>query len=141
MREAQIFTVVNFADMRFQLFEGAVRPTALLLFGGPPPGGAAYRFDYLTPKADLNLKSRRLITISSADRCRLDSRMVDADPAVFKKRLWTERAGSQTVQLLGAVFPPRRPRRRVRGVPELECGPYASTGQSANVIRAIASET
>ena len=88
MREAQIFTVVNFADMRFQLFEGAVRPAALLLFGGPPPGGAPYRFDYLTPKADLNLKSRRLITISSADRCRLDSRMVDADPAVFKKRLW-----------------------------------------------------
>ena len=88
MREAQIFSVVNFADMRFQLFEGAVRPAALLLFGGPPPGGAPYRFDYLTPKADLNLKSRRLITISSADRCRLDSRMVDADPTVFKKRLW-----------------------------------------------------
>ena len=63
-------------------------PPRSSLFGGPPPGGAPYRFDYLTPKADLNLKSRRLITISSADRCRLDSRMVDADPAVFKKRLW-----------------------------------------------------
>ena len=88
MRAARVFSVVNFADMRFQLFEKAVRPAALLLFGRPPAVGAAYRFDYLTPKADLNLKSRRLITIGSADRCRLDSRMVDGDPAVFKKRLW-----------------------------------------------------
>ena len=86
--EAQIFAVVNFADLRFQLFERAVRPAALVLFGRPPAGGAAYRFDYLTPKADLNLKSRRLITIGGADRCRLDSRMVEADPSVFKKRLW-----------------------------------------------------
>ena len=88
LREARVFSVVNFADMRFQLFDGPVRPAALLLCGRPPAGGAAYRFDYLTPKADLNLKSRRLITIGSADQCRLDSRMVGADPAVFKKRLW-----------------------------------------------------
>ena len=87
MREARVFSVVNFADMRFQLFDGPVRPAALLLLG-PPAGGAAYRFDYLTPKADLNLRSRRLITIGSADKCRLDSRMVDTDPSVFKKRLW-----------------------------------------------------
>ena len=88
LSEAQVFSVVNFADLRFQLFDGAVRPAALLLFGRPPAGGAAYRFDYLTPKADLNLKSRRLITIGAADRCRLDSRMVEEDPSVFKKRLW-----------------------------------------------------
>ena len=101
--EARVFSVVNFADLRFQLFERAVRPAALVLFGRPPAGGAAYRFDYLTPKADLNLKSGRLITIGKADlnlksgrlitiggadRCRLDSRMVEADPSVFKKRLW-----------------------------------------------------
>ena len=88
LREAQIFAVVNFADLRFQLFDHAVRPAALVLFGRPPAGGAAYRFDYLTPKADLNLKSRRLITIGGVDRCHLDSRMVEADPSVFKKRLW-----------------------------------------------------
>ena len=88
LREARIFTVVNFADMRFQLFDGAVRPAALLLFGRPSTGNAPYRFDYMTPKADLNLKCRRLITIGQADRCRLDSRTVDSDPSVFKKRLW-----------------------------------------------------
>ena len=87
LREAQVFRVVNFADLRFQLFDHAVRPTALLLFGRPPAGAPAYRFDYLTPKADLNLKSRRLITVGAADRCRLDSRMVEEDPSVFKKRL------------------------------------------------------
>ena len=88
MRETRVFTVVNFADMRFQLFDGAVRPAALILFGRPAVRGAPYRFDYLTPKADLNLKSRRLITIGGADRRRLDSRVVEADPFVFKKRLW-----------------------------------------------------
>lgn len=87
VRESCVFSVVNFADMRFQLFDGAVRPTALLVFGRPQ-ADAPYRFDYLTPKADLNLKSRRLITIGSGDRHRLDSRQVGADPFVFKKRLW-----------------------------------------------------
>ena len=88
LREARVFSVVNFADMRWQLFDGAVRPTALLLLGCPPAGGAPYRFDYLTPKADLNLKSRHLVTIGSADRCRLDSRLMETDPSVFKRRLW-----------------------------------------------------
>ena len=87
MREARVLSVVNFADMRFQLFERAVRPTTLIVLGRPQ-ADAPYRFDYLTPKADLNLKSRRLITIDSGDRRRLDSRQVGADPFVFKKRLW-----------------------------------------------------
>ena len=87
MREARVSSVVNFADLRFQLFDRALRPAALIVFGRPQ-AHAPYRFDYLTPKADLNLKSRRLITIGSGDRRRLDSREVDADPFVFKKRLW-----------------------------------------------------
>ena len=87
IREARVSSVVNFADMRFQLFDGPQRPTALIVFGRPQ-ADAPYRFDYLTPKADLNLKTRRLITIGSGDRHRLDSRQVDADPSVFKKRLW-----------------------------------------------------
>ena len=104
LREAQVFSVVNFADLRFQLFDGAVRPAALLLFGRPPAGGAGYRFDYLTPKADLNLKSRRLVTISAADRCRLDSRMAEADPSVFKKRLWLSEPEARLFNYL-AQFP------------------------------------
>ena len=87
MREARVSSVVNFADLRFQLFDRALRPAALIVFGRPQ-ADAPYEFDYLTPKADLNLKSRRLITIGNGDRRRLDSRQVDADPFVFKKRLW-----------------------------------------------------
>ena len=104
MRETRVFSVVNFADMRFQLFDGAVRPAALLLFGRRPSGAAAYRFDYLAPKADLNLKSRRLITLGSTDQCRLDSRIVEADPSVFKKRLWMSEPEARLFNYL-AQFP------------------------------------
>ena len=104
MRETRVFAVVNFADMRFQLFDGAVHAAALLLFGRPTAGNPAYRFDYLTPKAGPNLKTRRLITISSADRCRLDSRIVEADPSVFKKRLWMSEPEARLFNYL-AQFP------------------------------------
>ncbi len=104
LRAARVFSVVNFADMRWQLFDGAVRPAALLLLGCPPAGGAPYRFDYLTPKADLNLKSRRLLTIGSADRCRLDSRLVETDPSVFKRRLWLSEPEARLFNYL-ARFP------------------------------------
>lgn len=88
MREARVLTVVNLADLRFQLFDGAVRPAALMMFRVPPVEDGPYRFDYFTPRADLCLKSRRLITIGQSDRCRLDTRMVEEDPSIFKKRLW-----------------------------------------------------
>ena len=103
MQEARILSVVNFADMRFQLFDGPVHAAALLVFGRST-ARSAYRFDYLTPKADLNLKSRRLITIGSADKCRLDSRMVDADPFIFKKRLWLTDPNARLFNYL-AQFP------------------------------------
>ena len=104
VRGARVFRVVNFADLRFQLFDHAVRPAALLVFGRPPAGDRAYRFDYLTPKADRNLKSRRLITLGAGDRCQLDSRMVEADPSVFKKRLWLSEPEARLFNYL-AQFP------------------------------------
>ena len=88
MREVRILSIVNFADLRFQLFNGPSRPAVLVLFGRHTGECSPYRFDYLTPKASLNLRARRLITIGSADRCRLDSRLVEADSSIFKKRLW-----------------------------------------------------
>lgn len=88
LRDARIFRVVNLADLRFQLFESAVRPSALIVFGHADPDGAPYWLEYLTPKADLNLKNRRLITLSSADKHSLVSPNVESDPSVFKRRLW-----------------------------------------------------
>ncbi|MCY3940649.1 MAG: N-6 DNA methylase [Gammaproteobacteria bacterium] len=86
--DARIFRIINFADLRFQLFEGAVRPTALMIFGRREKDAPGYRFDYWAPKADLNLKMRRTITLSSADRGAITTMDLREDPFVFKRRLW-----------------------------------------------------
>ena len=88
MRDARVFRIINFADLRFQLFKNAVRPAAMIVFGPAVHLEPAYRFDYWTPKADLNLKIKRLITLSSADKCLVTSRMAETDPYIFKRRLW-----------------------------------------------------
>ena len=87
-RVARLLRVVNFADLRFQLFEGAVRPAALMIFGESEAQAPGYRFDYWTPKADLNLRMGRVITLSGADKGSVTSRQIGEDPFVFKRRLW-----------------------------------------------------
>lgn len=87
-RDARVLRVVNFADMRFQLFERAVRPAALLIFGCGEAGRTGYRLDYWTPKADLNLRTRRSVSLTSADKQKVTSHDVMSDPFVFKRRLW-----------------------------------------------------
>ena len=88
LRDARIVRIVNLADLRFQLFDSAVRPAALIVFGHAEPEGRPYSLEYLTPKADLNLKNRRLITLSSADKHSLSSPMVEDDPSIFKRFMW-----------------------------------------------------
>ena len=87
-RTARLLRIVNFADLRFQLFEGAVRPAALMIMGRGTVDGPGYRFDYWAPKADLNLRMGRMITLSSADKGSVTSRQVGEDSFVFKRRLW-----------------------------------------------------
>lgn len=86
--DAHIFRIINFADLRFQLFTEAVRPASLVIFSGAGRSTSTYRFDYWTPKADLNLKARRLITLSNADKSTISTHMAQKDPRIFKKRLW-----------------------------------------------------
>lgn len=88
MREARIRRIINFSDLRFQLFDGAVRPAALIIMGQSDSETPHYRFEYLVPKADLNLKVRRLITLSSADKSSISYNIATEDPLVFKRRLW-----------------------------------------------------
>ena len=88
IRESAIRRIVNFADLRFQLFENAQRPAALFIFGQGAKPGPAYRFDYWAPKADLNLRIKRVITLSSADKLSLSSDTVTDNPLAFKNRLW-----------------------------------------------------
>ncbi len=85
---ARLLRVVNFADLRFQLFDSAVRPAALMIFGPSSEDAPGYRFDYWMPKANLNLSMGRVITLSSADKGSVSSRQLADDPSVFKRRLW-----------------------------------------------------
>lgn len=104
VRDVRILRIINFADLRFQLFEGAVRPAALIVFGHADQKAPVYRFEYWTPKADLNLKVKRLITLSSADKCRVTSTLAAAEPLVFKQRLWMSDPESKLFNYLSA-FP------------------------------------
>ena len=104
MSDAQILRIVNLADLRFQLFEGAVRPTALMIFRRGDADSPGYRFDYWVPKADLNLKMGRVITLSSVDKGTITSRQVKEDPFVFKRRLWMSEPESKLFGYL-AAFP------------------------------------
>lgn len=80
--------VINFADLRFQLFEKAHRPAALIIYGGGTSKDFPYSLDYWAPKADLNLRIKRVITLSSADKLTLAVAAVLENPLLFKQRLW-----------------------------------------------------
>jgi hypothetical protein len=87
-QKCRVRRVINFADLRFQLFEKVHRPAALILYGPAQADDFPYRFDYWTPKADLNLRIKRVITLSSADKLALGVTTVLGNPLVFKQRLW-----------------------------------------------------
>lgn len=86
--KSRVRRIINFADLRFQLFEKAHRPTALIMYGQASTEEFPYRFDYWAPKADLNLRIKRVITLSSADRVELSVASVLENPLIFKQRLW-----------------------------------------------------
>lgn len=87
-RKSQVHRIINFADLRFQLFEKAHRPAALIIYGSAKADNFPYRFDYWAPKADLNLRIKRVITLSSADKAVLGVGAVLDNPLIFKQRLW-----------------------------------------------------
>ncbi|HEX4757308.1 MAG TPA: N-6 DNA methylase [Terracidiphilus sp.] len=88
IRESRIRRVINFADLRFQLFDGAIRPTTLIMFAPNRGADVEYRFEYWAPKADLNLQIKRMITLSSVDRYVMNSTTAQSDVLAFKHRLW-----------------------------------------------------
>lgn len=88
IRENCICRIINFADLRFQLFEHAHRPAALIIYGRIGITQFPYRLDYWAPKADLNLQLKRVITLSSADKHTLSAATTIDHPLVFKQRLW-----------------------------------------------------
>lgn len=87
-KETKVLRVVNFADLRRQLFDGATSPTALVLFEDRSSYDQPYNFEYWAPKADLNLTIKRFISLSTADKTMLCSDDVEQNSLLFKQRLW-----------------------------------------------------
>lgn len=100
---SRIRRIINFADLRFQLFDGAIRPAALVVLSAATGDQPYYRFDYWAPKADLNLKVKRLITLSRADKSFVTSKMALDDPLIFKRRLWMSEPDSKLFNYLAAL--------------------------------------
>ncbi|RWA75341.1 MAG: N-6 DNA methylase [Mesorhizobium sp.] len=100
LRKSKVRRIINLSDLCFQLFDGAQRPTAFVLYGPATGNQPTYRFDYWVPKADLNLRLKRLMTLSRADRIRFRSDLVDNDPTLFKRRLWTRAPEERLIQYL-----------------------------------------
>lgn len=103
LRTARIKRIINLSDLCFQLFDGAQRPTAFALYQHNVGDGVPYRFEYWNPKADLNLRLKRLLTLARSDRTRLRSDHVEEDPSIFKRRLWTRSPDEKLLQYLRSV--------------------------------------
>jgi hypothetical protein len=87
-KKSKLLRIINFSDLRFQLFGGAISPTALIILGKNTSPSKAYNIEYWVPKADLNLQLNRNITISSRDRVSVTSSEVENDYFALKSRLW-----------------------------------------------------
>lgn len=103
LQRSRIRRIINMSDLCFQLFDGAQRPTALVLYGPQKQEQAPYRFEYWVPKADLNLRLKRLVTLSRADRLTFRSDLVAEDPTAFKRRLWARAPEERLLQYLRTI--------------------------------------
>ena len=86
-QSAWVHRIINYADLRFQLFSAAVEPVSLFV-AGLNPDAAPYEFDYWAPKASPNSGAVRLVSIHAADKKRLNTVMIEKDPLEFNKRMW-----------------------------------------------------
>ena len=87
LRDLRVRFIINYADLRRQLFAKAKQPTALFI-GTPNSSKAPYWFHYWVPKAAPNFATTRLLAICDADKNKLDTIQLAEDPLLFNKRLW-----------------------------------------------------
>lgn len=100
MKSIHLVRVVNFADTRFQLFEGGDAPAALMIYKPKSHEEITYTFDYWVPKADLNLKTKRLMTLSSVDQAKLSIDFAIDDQLLMKRRMWMQTPDAKLFQYL-----------------------------------------
>ena len=84
----KLIRVINFADVCFQLFDGADRPTILALYCLHPQAGKDYEFEYWVPKAHRLLSTTRQLLIPRSDCFVLRLSATRNDPLLWKKWMW-----------------------------------------------------
>ncbi|HEY9708343.1 MAG TPA: hypothetical protein V6D48_09070, partial [Oculatellaceae cyanobacterium] len=86
--------VINLADMRFYLFDNAVRPTLIVRYRKEQPEKRTDYIEYITPKTELEALRAEILVISPEDRVRVRLREVlydlkQGDAAlVWKQSFW-----------------------------------------------------
>ncbi len=106
LKKLRVSRIVNYADLRRQLFAKAKQPTALFI-GGPNRDDAPHWFEYWVPKADAGFSATQRLTISDLDKGRLDTIQLAEDPLLFNKRLWMTSPEDKLFRYLKR-FPPLR---------------------------------
>ena len=102
LNSIHLLRVINLADTRFQMFDGGDAPTALMIYM-PQTAPENYQFDYWVPKADLNLKTKRIITLSRADQAKLSIDQVVEDQLLMKRRMWMQTPDAKLFQYLSGL--------------------------------------
>lgn len=98
MNTIELIRIINFADTRFQLFEGGDAPTALMIYKNKDREISEYSFDYWSPKADLNLRTKRLMTLSNKDKAKLPIQLAIEDQLLMKRRMWMQTPDAKLFQ-------------------------------------------
>ena len=95
LRDTSVKRVINFSDLRRGLFDHAARPSSLILFGHLSRKHPQGRFDYWTPKASPGFRSRRVVSVSEAEKEWPMSRMVEENPRLYKHFFWLDEADAK----------------------------------------------
>jgi hypothetical protein len=101
--------IVNLSDLRFLLFEGAIKPAVIVRYlGATLEGNAPPRIEYFAPKADLGVIHAGILAIAPEDRTHLPRADVLAalqgDKApTWKPRLWGTPRDLQLLERLAAL--------------------------------------
>jgi type I restriction-modification system DNA methylase subunit len=91
--------VINLSDMRFILFDGATRPTALAIFKKCLIQ-KNYSFKYISPKSDLFSQRKMSFGLSSADHTNIKSIDVQKNSNIFIQNFWLRNRGHKLLQYI-----------------------------------------
>jgi hypothetical protein len=100
LNTSKLVRIINFADLRFQLFDGAIRPTALCVFKSLPENVRDYAIDYWCPKATRLLPCARLIALGSTDKAILRRSSLLADHRTLNRHMWSRARDRQLLDFL-----------------------------------------